>query len=44
MLNVKEHSMSGTCRKISMVLNGGLGSSRMSASTEILFIMLFVVH
>ena len=29
--------MSGTCRKRSMVLNGGLGSSRMSTSTKLLF-------
>ena len=38
MLNLKEHSMSGTCRKISMVPNGGSGRSRMSASTKILLL------
>jgi len=44
MLNLTERSMSGTCGKISMVLNGGSGSSRMSASTKILLLMPFVVH
>ena len=44
MLHITEHCMSGTCRKISVVLNGGLGRSRMSASTKSLFIMPFVVH
>ena len=36
--------MGGTCRKISVVLNGGSGRSRMSASTKILFDVPFVVH
>ena len=36
--------MSGTYGKMSLVLNGGLGSSRMSASTKIRFITPFVVH
>jgi hypothetical protein len=44
MLNFTEQSTSGTCRKISMVPNGGSGSSRMSGSTKILFVTLFVVH
>ena len=35
---------SGTSGKINLVLNGGSGSSRMSASTKILFITPFVVH
>ena len=42
MLNNAEHSMSGTCRKISVVLNGGSGGSRMS--TKIFSMMPFVVH
>ena len=42
MLNNAEHSMSGTCGKISVVLNGGSERSRMS--TKILSIMAFVVH
>ena len=41
MLNFTEHFMSGTCGKMSLVPNGGLGRSRMSGSTKILFIMLF---
>ena len=44
MLNLTEHSMSGTCGKISMILNGGSGRSRMSGSTKVLFITLFEVH
>ena len=38
------NSMSGTYGKMSLVLNGGLGSRRMSASTKIRFITPFVVH
>ena len=44
MLNIMEQSMSGTCGKMSLVLNGGSGRSRMSGLTKILFIQLFVVH
>ena len=44
MLNVAEHSTSGTCRKMSLVPNGGLGSGRKSGSTKKLFITPFVVH
>ena len=41
MISLTEHSMNGTCRRMSLVPNGGLGSSRMSASTKMRFIMLF---
>ena len=37
MLNMAEHSTSGTCRKMSLVPNGGSGRSRMSGSTNILY-------
>ena len=44
MLHITEHSMSGTCRKTSVVLNGGSGRSRMSTFTKILFNMPFRVE
>ena len=43
-LNIMEQSLSGTCGKMSLVPNGGLGRSRMPASTKILFITPLIDH
>ena len=37
MLNMAEHSTSGSCGKMSLVSNGGSGRSRMSGTTNILY-------